>query len=507
MRTLRMPRTVAPLVVVTLAAFAQTIAIPNQLWRDTVNAVQRGDQAQANAKFEAFNTAVRTYVTANGKDWQIEYLVGSLDCLFPDKKAVGAEFLRDILQNNRTLNDQGTEELQKLLTACEAKAKPVATAVQMTVPQDITEASTHYQLPSVHGDMKSGARVTAPRETSAPVDPVASADLLARRVSLMDRDQALRNAIARLPAGAVGAVVGEFAVASTTGTEANAAGIRQCLHSFANPLHAEFQIDSPAYVITAYAVPSNYQVYDYAIRLHGLHLPMGVLAYSVPEDMSIVSPATPTNCGSMAHELVHLLIKRRFPGAPAWLEEGLASAVAVAAPSPTALRLEWSWRDQTLLQDWAARPTVDQLLNDSWSDFSSSSYTTAHKVEAIQAMAPVFIRYLDSKGKLTSIYFSVRDQHVSSDLSGFKSYQATLEDALNMPIAAIDADFQQWFMAEAKRNHAVVPPTSPATSPAKPCVMMKSAPMAQQAPVCAPNANAPADMPAYPAANPPPKKP
>ena len=498
MRTLRSQLILVVLVASTVATFAQNIAVPDQLWRDTVAAVQRGDQAQANAKFEAFNAAVRSYLATNGKDWQIEYLVGSLDCLFPDKKTIGTQFLRDILQNNRTLNDQGTAELQKLLTACQAQARPVATAVQMTVPQDITETSTHYQVPSVRGDMKGGGRVSPPRETSAPVDPVAAADLLARRVALDKPDVALSNAISRMPKGAVGAVVGEFVVASADGTQANAAGIGQCLRNFAAPLHNEFQIDSPAYVVTAYAVPGTYQVYDYAIRLHGLTLPMGVLAYSIPEDMSIVSPATPTNCGSMAHEVVHLLIKRRFPGAPAWLEEGLASAVAVALPSPTALRLEWSWRDQTLLQDMDALPTVDQLLNAPWSAFNSMSYADTHRVEAIQAMAPVFIRYLSAKGKLDSIYFSVRDQHLATDLSGFKSYQETLEEALNMPVAAIDADFLQWFNAEAKRNHAVAPASPAAASPARPCVVMKSAPQAQQSPLCAPNP--------LPAANAPPKK-
>ena len=69
-------------------------------------------------------------------------------------------------------------------------------------------------------------------------------------------------------------------------------------------------------------------------------------------------------------------------------------------------------------------------------------------------MAAVFIRYLDEKGKLSDVYFAVRDQHVASDLSGFKSYRATLEEKLQMPIASVDSDFVQWFNSQAPRSLA-----------------------------------------------------
>ena len=211
--------------------------------------------------------------------------------------------------------------------------------------------------------------------------------------------------------------------------------------------------------------------------------------------MSLVSPAYADSCGSMAHELVHLLIKRRFSGAPAWLEEGLASEVAVASPSATSLRFGWSWRDDTLLKDLDARPTASQLLDASWSDFNSDNYGGMHRAEATQAIAAVFIRYLNAKGQLPAIYFSVRDQHLTPDLSGFKSYQATLEDILKMPVASIDADFQKWFDAES-RGHAPAYSSgggsgevmNAAPRPIKPCVQSQS--KMQQAALCAPDAPA-----------------
>ena len=87
MEALRSLTGIAILCVAVITAQAQSLAAINQLWRQTVAAVQRGDDSQARTEFTAFNTAVRSYVSANGKSWQIEYLVGSLDCLFPDKKS------------------------------------------------------------------------------------------------------------------------------------------------------------------------------------------------------------------------------------------------------------------------------------------------------------------------------------------------------------------------------------------------------------------------------------
>jgi hypothetical protein len=186
-------------------------------------------------------------------------------------------------------------------------------------------------------------------------------------------------------------------------------------------------------MVTAYSVPDDSAVYEYAQKLHGLNLPIGVIAYSVPDDMSLVSTDRGEVCGSMAHELVHLLIRQSFPGAPAWLEEGLASEVAIATPTPQSLRFGWSWRDQKLQIHDDEIPTVSDLLKMPWSALNAYSESGAWSAEANQAMVAVFIRYLDYRGKLREIYFKARDRHVSADLSGVTSYQAIVEEELGMP--------------------------------------------------------------------------
>ncbi len=448
-------------------AYAQDMTALNGQWRQTVNAIQRGDQAEANADFATFNATARFYASLHGRNWQIEYLIGSLDCMFPGTHQIGAEFLSDILQNNRILNGEGDAELRRQLTACKSQTQRTVTAAQLTVPQNLTEASTHYQAPGVHGDMKSGGNIVADQEAAAAVSPMAAVELLNRRVSIDNPQKALQDALARMPAGASGAIEGVFVVATATGTAAEAEAIGRCLQRYSVPLMSEFQISSPSSMVTAYAVSSDDQVYSFSRRLHGLNLPLGVIAYSVPEDMSLVSPATGASCGSMAHELVHLLIKQNFPGAPAWLEEGLASEVAIAERAGNRFQFRWSWRDEDLQSNLGLQPSIAELLDMPWSGFSPSDMASVSRAEATQAMAAVFIRYLDAKGKLSDVYFSVRDQHVDADFSSYRSYQSILEEKLGMPVASMNTDFIEWFHAQAGPHSPA--PLTPSSDPSTYC--------------------------------------
>src|SRR6266702_1090637 len=438
-------------------AGAQDLRIVHQQSGVAIDAIQRGDTARAKAAFAQFNTSARSYVMANGRSWKIEYLAGSLDCAFPETKATGAQFLNDILQNNRTLNRDGDAELRRQLAVCTAEANSAPLAAAPSLPPNLTEVSTHFQAPGVHGDMKGGGSYTVDQESSTAVSPIASSELMARLVSVNEPAKALHAALGRVPAGSKGAVAENFAVTTAQGTATQAVGIGRCLKSYAEPLKSEFKINTSSYMVTAYTVTQEGEVYSYARRLHGLQLPQGVIAYSVPEDMSLTSAASASACGSAAHELVHLLIKQSFPGAPAWLEEGLASEVAIASPSPDRLRVGWSWRDDRLRNNLGLRPPVAQMLGMPLSSFNSNSFIGMRSAEATQAMAAVFIRYLDAKGNLPDVYFAVRDQHISSDLSGFKSYEAILEEVLRLPVASIDDDFEQWFSSETLK-HPGAPP-------------------------------------------------
>jgi hypothetical protein len=63
-----------------------------------------------------------------------------------------------------------------------------------------------------------------------------------------------------------------------------------------------------------------------------------------------------------------------------WLEEGLASAVALAWPEPNRFRFARGWRDTTLANDWALRPRVGELLEMSWADFGAATREDVRRV-------------------------------------------------------------------------------------------------------------------------------
>ena len=471
--------------VVLLGAFssaaAQDLPQITAVWEQTIAALNHADNRKAKELFADFNRKARAYVRDNGRTWQIEYLIGSLNCQFPETRASGAQFLTDILQNSRALNAAGEQELKRQLAACTAAPAPTATPISEThpdLPRDIADASAHFQSPGVHGDMKGGYNFKVENEAAVAISPIPAAELMARRVPLSKPQTALSAALSRLPSGAAGAVVDEFAITAQNSDQSRAMGIGKCLEAYLPPLKKEFAIESSSYMVTIYTADNPTDVYKYASRLHGLQLPQGVVAYSVPEDMSLAGVGYPDACGSLAHELVHLLIKNSFPLSPAWLEEGLASQVAVAEPASSRFKFSWSWRDDTLSENFGLRPRVGELLDAPWVRFSPAGYFEVPQAAAVQAMAAVFIRYLDAKGKLSDLYFAVRNQHFNSDLSHYKSYREIVEERLGKNVDQIDADFAEWFQQQKLMRpqvHRASEANRESNAPRAPCDMTERA--------------------------------
>ncbi len=462
---------------------AQTLEDLDQLWHQTFEALKAGQADNAKESFGKFNQKLRLYLGANKLDWRSEFLAGSLYCQFAQSREAGAAMLKTVLQDGRDLSDKGKDELRRLLNACATASTARVVDAPHDLPADILDASVHFQSPGLHSFTKGGYIPTGEEMSGVAVSPKLASELLARRVQLSEPQKALDGALARLGGRATGSIVDEFAVTTTRTDPSQALGIGKCLASYSQQLRKQFDIDPPTYMVTVYTAEWTGQVYDYARRLHGLALPNGVVAYSVAEDMSLAGMANPNACGSMAHELVHLLIKRKFPVSPAWLEEGLASEVAVASLQGSRFKFSSSWRDKTLKDNWGLRPPVGDLLDLSWSDFNATNMSGLHRTAAVQAMAAVFIRYLDAKGKLSDVYFAVRDNLFSADLSEFRTYRQIVEEKLGANVGDVDKDFEKWFNSQVSQRSASAGNAPPSNS-AVPCRI--SSPE-QQAPIdCGP---------------------
>src|SRR5580698_1731883 len=201
----------------------------------------------------------------------------------------------------------------------------------------------------------------------------------------------------------------------------------------------------PPDLVMVYALPSIESVSDYGKILHGLQISPGIVAYSIYDDLSIVGVGGEDACGTLAHELTHLMIRNNFGDAPPWLEEGLASEIAVGIPSTAKFQFEKSWRDDMLQREWSLRPSLSDLINASWDIFQAKSNDDLDRSAAANAMAASFVRYLDERGVLGTVYTQIRDAEFNSNLKQQHTPEAILEQAMTKSISGIEQDFTSWF--------------------------------------------------------------
>jgi len=383
----------------------------------------------------------------DGKTGLVEYMIGTSACRVDGFHENGILMLIDLL-NNFQLPDNARRSVQGEINSCRQTGSSGDAQPSLSFTPVFSQ-----DFPRVSGK---GGYIFYSRSTLAnsklTVTPISASDLQKRRHPLADAETALAEAQQRMGQGSTGVVAGHFVVTSPSRNPASAKSIADCLQRFERPLQQQFEMGPPVYVVTVYSIPYLEEIGKYARNLHGVQLPYGTLAYSVYQDMSIVGLGEQGACGSLAHELVHLLIRRNFGNSPPWLEEGLASEVAVGSPKTEGFQFGRSWRDEVLEEQWSLRPNVVQLLEMNWTNFTATSEAELKKVAAVHAMAAVFARYLADRGQLVPVYFAVRDHRFSEDLKQRRTDVEILEKQLGRNVDSIDAEFVEWFHSTAKGN-------------------------------------------------------
>jgi hypothetical protein len=410
------------------------------------------------------------------QDPTILVVIGALGCGLPGHDAEGRAALTRVLRTNKGVaaDPAKARELEKLLANC-SRTEDDGDVPPMTIV--IPAVASVSDEPTVSGSFKGGF-LMAPPVAPVSISRIAPSDLQRRLKETENAGTALNATLKRFVPGAHGTVTDHFIVV-TEGSEADAAAVAKCLDQYGADLSRQFDMQFPSHLITVYNTRTEQAVYNEAGLLHGLRLGRGTIAYSVYDDLSMVGVGVATGCGSLAHELTHLMIRGNFADAPAWLEEGLASAVALATAGQQ-LTFHQGWRDDVLSRQEKLRPPVAELLNLTWADFSSEN-RGPEKAAAIQAMASVFIRYLADRGKLQDVYFSVRKQDLAADLDHYRTPQQILEAQLGKKMAEVDKDFDAWF-----RKQMAEPPRSTRSERSSentvPCASNTMNAMAQQAP-------------------------
>lgn len=407
-----------------------------ELGKKALQAFEQHQEANGRAYFEDFLQKANASPSAL-RDTQIQVMMGVLGCALPEHRQLGRVALRYVLENGKGIAPI-RDALQQVRDACSASGT-VEVPAAPTMELVLVSASNG---PGVSGK---GGDPSASPVASVAVTAIDLAQMDKRMEETRDRTTALSPVLARVGSQAQGTVTDHFIVVTDGGGQKLAEGLAACLDRYRADLNGEFDMVVPQHLITVYNTQWDDMVPSYAGRLHGLRLAPGTIAYSVYADLSMAGVGSPEVCGSLAHELTHLMIKGNFGDAPAWLEEGLASAVALSVPENDHLNFHSGWRDAVLRTRWNLRPTVRELLSLTWADFSPTDYAGLQKAAAIQAMASVFVRYLAAKNKLHGVYFAVRKQDLIADLDHYRTAQQIVEEQLGKSMDEVDRDFVAWF--------------------------------------------------------------
>ena len=128
--------------------------------------------------------------------------------------------------------------------------------------------------------------------------------------------------------------------------------------------------------------------------------------------------------GTLTHELVHPLVEADFPGAPTWLNEGIASVFeAPVIPKAGEIHGAKNWRHPRLLRALEGPEKATTRLE---TLFAMSDVTFRGDGEDLHyAMARYTCQWLDQRGKLWAFYQRWRDD-AATDPTGEKSFATVM---------------------------------------------------------------------------------
>ena len=159
--------------------------------------------------------------------------------------------------------------------------------------------------------------------------------------------------------------------------------------------------------------------------------------YYSTEDDAIVMNIGP-GAGTLTHEIVHPFIEADFPGAPSWLNEGLASLYE--RPSDRSGRIIGlpNWRLPNLKRQIrnGTLPSIHKLIGSTSDEFYAAPYDS-------YAFARYLMLYLQEQGKLVTFYNQFRAAR-GKDPTG----RATLAAVLGTDdLAAFQKRWMRWVLA------------------------------------------------------------
>jgi hypothetical protein len=160
-----------------------------------------------------------------------------------------------------------------------------------------------------------------------------------------------------------------------------------------------------------------------------------------PSIRTVVLNAGP-GIGTLTHELVHPIVEADFPGAPDWINEGIASLYeAFNFPKPGEIRGNKNFRHPRLLE--ALKSKTEKTYASLPHLFAMSDTEFRGAREGLNyATARYFCMWMDGQKKLWPFYHAWRDAR-ETDPTGEKAFVATM----GKTPAELDAAWAAWVRA------------------------------------------------------------
>ena len=214
------------------------------------------------------------------------------------------------------------------------------------------------------------------------------------------------------------------------------------LEEFRRHLMDNYFLKDPEYYIPIYLYDQGeydsegYQGFsDFANRVH-LTRPFGRLGYSNHLDGSVMAWMQ-SGFGTVQHEVVHALMAVDFPGAPGWLNEGLATYYEETRSYKPLDNYRLVYL-QTILKSESCFPGLKTIFN-----ASRNVYAEGNEVKMYMAAARYLVMYLDEKGVMQEVYTQLRDLGDDHPESQF----GVVLDQFDQSVSEFEKDWKEWVLA------------------------------------------------------------
>jgi hypothetical protein len=214
-----------------------------------------------------------------------------------------------------------------------------------------------------------------------------------------------------------------FLLAGPGWTRASLASVVKLVHDALGALYNDRFTTRPARVVGVYLFPSD-TLYQRFCKDKLGEACMSPYGFYRPDARIIVMNAG-LGIGTLTHEIVHPLVEADFPGAPTWIDEGIASLFeAPVIPHAGEIHGVKNWRLPRLRHALGSPKERDTTRLDALFGMADEAFRDGDE-PLHYAMARYACQWMDDQGKLWPFYRAWRDSK-ADDPTGARAFASVM---------------------------------------------------------------------------------